>query len=358
MKSKVSLFLSFVFLLVTFAGINGCAEVQSNTGNTKTVTDILGREVEIPENPERIVCLYAATAHMIALVGETEKIIGAPGGVRRDVLMRIKFPGISEVSSPMQESIINAEELLKIEPDLVLMRRDIANSPSESEKLNNLGIPYLAVDFHTIDELRSCLNLMGEIFNQQDVVLQYLDYMDEIFSLLENRLDGVDEEEKIRVYHSINDTLRTPAPGSISEEITNKAGIINVAVENAESMGLISTMDATLEQVYMWDPDAIIVNEYFAVDYIMMSSRWGGLTAVINDRVYSLPLGISRWSHHGSIEPHMAALFLAWNFYPDRFSDIDMHKTVVDYYNRFFELDIDFELGQRILTGEGMRVPT
>ena len=344
-------------MLLSSVGLTGCAQVQSAAEDTKVVTDILGREVEIPKNPERIVCLYAATAHMIALVDETERIVGAPGGVRRDVLMRLKYPAIAEVSTPMQEGSINAEELLRLEPDLVLLRRNIANSPSESEKLSNLGIPYLVVDFYSIDELKRCLVIIGEVFNRQDIIAQYLAYMDAIFDMVDTRLEGLYEHEKIRVFHSVNDTLRTAAPGGISHETTRRAGIINVAVQDEPAIGFVTTVDATLEQVYRWDPDAIIVNEYFAVPYIMMHAGWSGLTAVMNEMVVSLPLGISRWNHHGSIEPHMAALFLAWRFYPDRFSDIDLHAITLDYYTRFFELDMDDELVGRILSGEGMRVP-
>ena len=352
-------FLKSIFLLLSVLMILcGCAGAggQNNAENTKIVTDMIGREVAIPIKPERIVCLYAATAHMMALVGETEKIIGAPGGIKRDILLRTKYPGIVDISTPAQEGTINAEEMLRIEPDLVLVRRNIADSPSESEKLDRLGIPFVVVDFFSIDDVKACLRIIGEIFDKQDIASQYIGHMDEVLLLVETRLDGLEENDKIRLFHSTNEALRTVMRGGISDEITKLAGVINVSVHD-DMFFDAHTANTTIEQLYLWDPDVIVVNENTAVQYIMLNDKWGGLSAVINEMVVPLPLGISRWAHQGSIEPHMAAFFIAWRFYPELFSDIDMHETIKNYYTRFFELDMDDELVDRIITGEGMREP-
>ena len=355
MTRKKALCLIIVLLLV-FSGFGGCAGMSAGTANTKVVTDILGREVTIPKDPQRIVCLYAATAHMMTLAGETEKIIGAPGGIKRDILLRTKYPDIVNISSPAQEGTINAEEIVRINPDLVLVRRNIVDSVSESEKLDKLGLPYVVVDFYSIDDIKKSVEIVGEIFNKQEIATKYTAYMDETLAFVDERLEGLNENEKVSLYHTTNDALKTDAEGSLGDEITRRAGVINVSVQDGPDTES-QTKDTTLEQIYIWDPDAIIANEYYAVDYIMMNDKWSGLSAVKNGQVFSLPLGISRWCHQGSIEPHMAVLYIAWHFYPERFSDIDMEETIKDYYTRFFELDIDDELVERIITGEGMREP-
>jgi iron complex transport system substrate-binding protein len=293
---------------------------------------------------------------MVVLIGEAEKIIGAPDGIKRDILLRTVHPGIVDIASPMQAGTINAEEIIRIEPDIVLVRRHVAESISESEKLENMGIPYVVLDFHNIDELKKCIEIVGEIFNKQDITSQYLAYMNETFSLVESRLYGLDESEKISLFHSTQDPLRTALAGTICEEITTRAGVINVSLNDVFPSDN-TTADITIEQLYIWDPDVIVVNEYYAKPYIMQNNRWIGLSAVINEMVVTLPLGISRWGHHGSIEPHMATLFIAWRFYPERFNDVDMEKIIFDYYTQFFRLDMDDELVERIITGEGMREP-
>lgn len=343
----------FIFVSICFTG---CEKIVKNSENTKIVVDMMGREVRIPEYPERIVCLYAATAHMMTLVGKTEKIIGAPGGIKRDILLRTKYPDIINVASPAEEGSINAEELVRLEPDLVLVRRSIVESLSESEKLDKLGIPYVVVDFYSIEDVQKSIRIIGEIFDKQEICDDYIAYMNEMLSMVEERIKGIDESEKIRVYHSTNNTLVTDTRGGICDEITHIAGVVNVAIE-VETVFGFSTKDTTIEELYKWDPDAIIVNEYYAVQYIMMNKKWEGLAAVQNNNVISLPLGISRWCHQGSIEPHMGVLFIAWKFYPERFSDIDIKAIINDYYTRFFEIEMDEELIERILTGEGMRDP-
>lgn len=354
LKQRATL-LSLIFLILAVL-LSGCVRTEISSGETKVVTDIIGREVEIPKNPERVVCLYAGTAQMLALVDEGEKIIGTTGGIKRTILMRTKYPGIVDAAIPAQEGNINVEELARIEPDLVLLRRSVAQAPGEVEKLEKLGIPYVAVDFFNVLEVEECIKIVGEIFDKQEVSSAYIKYMRDTFSLIDERLEGLSEEEKVRVYHSTNESLKTDAYGGINDEVTRRAGVVNVSINEIEDTGL-NTKDATLEQLYEWDPDAIIVNEYQAADYILLNPKWAGLTAVKNKQVIALPVGISRWCHQGSIEPHMGALFVASTLYPERFSDIELEDLVSDYYTQFFEIDLSDGVLERIISGEGMRDP-
>ena len=76
----------------------------------KTVTDCSGRKAEIPEDPQRVACLYATAAHMMAMLDEQDKIVGCPNGVKSDVLMQMKYPEITDTATPHQEGSINTEE--------------------------------------------------------------------------------------------------------------------------------------------------------------------------------------------------------------------------------------------------------
>ena len=71
----------------------------------------------------------------------------------------------------------------------------------------------------------------------------------------------------------------------------------------------------------LWDPEVIIVNEAGVADYIMTNKQWSSLSAVKKNKVYQMPIGISRWGTH-SLEP-LAILWTARTLYPDLFADID-----------------------------------
>lgn len=343
-----------VLCILVFAGSCAKSPYSANSETTKTITDCIGRKVTVPESPQRVACLYAATAHMLALVGEGGKIVGAPDGVRRDVVMQIKYPGIKSIAVPYQNGAINVEELLKISADVALVRKSTAENPAEMEKLKKLNIPYVVVDFSSIAELKTAITVIGDLFGKREITDSYIRYMDETFATVKSRLNGLSDKDKISVYHSVNAATQSYSSGCISAEIMELAGVKNVAFGagfgNGENGG-----NTTLEQIYRWNPQVILVNDNNVVSYLYGNAKWQGLTAVKNKKVVTLPVGVSRWGHFGSIEPQMGALFIASTLYPERFRELNMTQTVIGYYSQFFHLNISQSLAQGILSGEGMR---
>ena len=113
--------------------------------------------------------------------------------------------------------------------------------------------------------------------------------------------------------------------------------------------------NATVEQIYVWDPDVVLVNEPSATEYFMTDAKFSGLRAVREGRVYQLPVGISRWAHPGSVESPIAALYIAKLLYPEQFDDIDMAEETKAFYERFFDIALSDEDVESILSGVGMR---
>jgi len=342
-------------MALSFAACNAKVE---NTYTTKTVTDFLGREVEIPAHPQRVACLYASIAHMMCLLEQTDKVVGCPAGVKRDLVMQAKFPDYESLAVPYQSGSINVEELVSLDADLVLIRNSTAQAKAETEKLEKLGIPYVVVDYFSMEDTRNAIKLMGEIFDAEDKAQEYIDFYDATINLVDKALKGLPEEDRYTVYHSVNEDTRTDVAGSLCDEIITKAGLINVSAQKGE--GLISEGEksyTTLEEIYKWDPDAIIANEYAVTENILSDPKWSGLTAVRNGVVYTLPVGATRWGHPGSIESHMATLAIAYMFYSDRFGDLDLYSYVHDYYLNYWGLDFDDDTITMILSGKGMRLP-
>lgn len=344
----------FLILLVMAALFAGCGGQNNGSGTTRTVKDCMGRTVDIPDKPERVACLYASAAHMMAMLDVGDKIIGAPGGVKSDVLMQMKYPKITEVATPHQEGSINVEELLRIDADLALIGYSLAESSGETEKLDKMGIPYVVIDYTNIDQLRSSIQVAGDVFNKREQADQYISFFDKTLNLVADRLKGVDKSKAPRVYHSVNEATRTDPKGTICSEIMEKAGVSDISVsKGAAATG--KNAYVTLEEIYKWNPEAIIANEYAVTDYILSDSKWESLAAVKDKKVYTLPVGATRWCHPGSMEAHMGVLTIAKQFYPEKFKDIDMKEFTAEYYEKYFDLKLDDKVITQILSGEGMR---
>lgn len=261
-----------IFVLV-FGGTSCSVSRQGRAdGATKIVVDCFDRTVQIPENPKRVTCMYASTAHMMAMLGKEDIIVGCVDGIKRDVYMRYRIPDIDSLNEPYQNGSINAEELVEMNTDLVLLRSDVAMSESEMEKLDKLGIPYVVIDYYSVDQLKRAIALMGEIFDEQERAAAYIGFMEDTFKLVSDRVSVIEQDDRYRVYHSITEATKTDVKGSICGEIMDISGVVDVSIEN----GLTSTQKnttTTLEEIYSWDPYAIVANEYLVADYIRAQKK-------------------------------------------------------------------------------------
>lgn len=112
---------------------------------------------------------------------------------------------------------------------------------------------------------------------------------------------------------------------------------------------------AGLEQILLWNPDVIIVNEPGVADYIRHNPQWAPLKAVKYGKVYQMPIGISRWGHPGGIETPLAVLWTAKTVYPQYFSDLDVKSEARRFYKEFYNYSVSDEMLNQILAGKGMR---
>ncbi|SCZ81826.1 ABC transporter substrate-binding protein [Acidaminobacter hydrogenoformans] len=322
--------------------------------DTRTIVDCDGRTVEIPVGDLKIACLYAYAGHSMTLLDTQDQIVALVEGLKRDQLMQLKRPDIGSLSVPSATGVINVEELIASGAELALIRHSIALSGAETEKMDKAGIPYIVIDYTNIEEQKRSIEVLGEVLNRQEAAQAYLDFYEDTIGWAQSRISDIPAEERVRIYHAVNEATRTDAKGSIQAEITALAGLINVSAEAGAALSDEKTF-VTLEEIYGWRPEAIIANEHLVTSYILTDAKWQGLEAVQSGQVFTLPVGISRWGHPGSIETPMAVLYLAQYFYPEKFEDLDMVQFTADYYKTFFGLDFTPEEIEEILSGVGMR---
>ena len=263
---------------------------DNNSEETIIVEDSFGRTVEVPQNVERIAALYSFAGYAVSLLGRGATL-AVPGGLKRDVLLCRIFPEIKEASVPRQQTI-NLEELLRVKPDLVIIRGDTASDEKELEKLDKAGLPYIVVEYSTIEEQQQAISIIGKAIGREQEAAAYNEYYDQAIARVEEALQDIPQDQRTRVYHAENQALRTIHHSSLAADWSRAAGIINVSV--GEELTLIGNdYFTTLEQVLIWDPEVIIANENTAVDLILGNPQWSGIQAVRDGRVYQLPQGIS-----------------------------------------------------------------
>ena len=320
-----------------------------------TVIDCAGRTVELPEHVDSVACLYAYTGHVCVLLGCEDKISAVVKGLKRDHLMERKIENLADLPSPYNQGAINIEELAAVAPDLIFLRTDILQDAGEVEKLDGVGIPYVVVDYITAEDQINSIEVMGASLGCSDRAQAYTDYYRATFNMVRERVADIPEAERKTVFHSVNEVVRTDIPGTLSYEVLEAAGCVNVVRASSELQLDGDKGNATVEQIYVWDPDVVLANEPAATAYFNTDDKFSGLRAVREGNVFQLPVGISRWAHPGSVESPIAALYIAQLLYPEHFTDIDMFQETKDFYSRFFDIELSDDDVASILTGNGMR---
>nr|WP_054698297.1 hypothetical protein [Desulfosarcina cetonica] len=107
-------------------------------------------------------------------------------------------------------------------------------------------------------------------------------------------------------------------------------------------------VNVTTEQMILWNPDIIIVSTLPTIEPVVTNPQWRDLRAVREKKVFMSPQGIFYWSHF-STESFLCILFLAKQFYPERFPDLDIQDELQAYYSRFYHYALTDDEARRIL---------
>lgn len=350
----------FLCVLVLFCTIfSGCKynKIQKQNGEYKTVVDCIGREVDIPVNTEKIAGVDAFSSEVMVMIGAGDKLTSCPYGVKSDVLLEKIYPNLENVAVIQSGGTINAEALLDLNPDVILIKNGLYIIPKEINKIKKLGIPYLVIKYGTMQEQIEALRLVGEVAGStaKEKADEIAKYYEDTINLVENKKQSIPENERISVYHSINGVTRTDGKTSLGADWINAVGCKNVSVgENLLVEGDIFT--ASKEQIFVWNPDAVICNESNTADFFKTSKMFSGLRATIDDQVYNIPVGATRWGQQGSLETFFGMLWLGKTIYPKYYEDVNLKQEVFDFYKNILEVELDDSMYGKMLDGKGIRV--
>ena len=350
MRKRLRFFLAAVMLALVFAA---CSAPSGDDGS-RTVTDSVGRSVSLPREIDSISCVCPFSGPMIVLFGYGDQLTTGCKNMTRSALLNSICPGISDLTVAKNSGSLNAEAILEHGADVIFVDQGTYEDADQRSKLDAIGIPYVVVGYETLAEQLDAVAVIGAALGTEEEAARYIDWANSIMSRVEEGCRDIPDSEKPRIYHSVNEAVRTDYQGSICAEWIALTGAENVSLTSG---GLTLEGDkayTTLEQIYVWEPDLMICNEAGVDDYILSDAKWTGLKCVEEGRVYQIPIGTSRMGHPTSTETPLALLWLAELLYPDYF-DIDFSQELQDYYAEFYDYQIDEETVDAILEGDEMR---
>lgn len=328
------------------------SEEVAEEATTRTIVDHEGTEMEIPTDIDRIVVgTWPIAAQLSAYLGSGEKIVGVAPAVmaaaENGVLGEI-YPEFLDASTEFYEGdTINMEELLKLEPDIV-----IGVSGETAESIRAAGIPAVSVSvsqwgYDVVTTTGKWLELFDDIFGENEGAARVQAYTEQVQADIAAKVATLPEEDrkKAMIIFTYSDaTMTTSSKGFFGQSWCDHTGAINVGAE-IDSLGSAAI---NMEQVYVWDPDVIFITNFTAAqpedlyNNTIGSDDWSTVTAVKNEEVYKMPLGWYR-SFTPGVDTAITLQWFAKMVYPELFADVDIEQVTKDYFNDYFGIELTDE---------------
>jgi iron complex transport system substrate-binding protein len=242
---------------------------------------------------QRVVVLPKPIASMfIAVDGGTRHLAGihpaAQSVIMKGVLGTI-FPEVARIDTDVvREGFIpNVEEMLKVDPDVVIQWA--LKVEDYIEPLERVGLTVVGLGYGTNEIERERIAIVGKIVDRQERASSFLAWQDDTRSDIEKNLSSVAPERRSRIVFL--DRLRGDGLFVFgrNEFFFQAAGVRNVAFEAGLNQPTVA-IDA--EQLLAWDPDIIFMNYYDEQGQpsdLYASPVLANLAAVKAGRVYKTP---------------------------------------------------------------------
>ena len=315
-------------------------------GGPLTVTDALGRTVELAGPPERIT--VAGRAGLLIV----DALYLFPVGRERLVALEERGQNIKEflavVDPDWGDKILldnaGAEQIAPTDPDLVIAKSAMAGDLGPP--LEAVGIPVFYVDFETPEQYERDLAALGEVLGDpgraEEVAAFYRERLDRIADATAGLAEDARPTVLVIEYSEEEGTVAfsVPATGWLQTTMVELAGGDPVWTGASEGGGWTVV---GLEQIAAWDPDQIYVVDYTGdsdgvVERLEGDANWQALAAVRSGSIYGFPGDFVSWDQP---DPRWI-LGLTWLFtkvQPDLAADVDVMSDLRAFFEEMYSLD-------------------
>jgi iron complex transport system substrate-binding protein len=243
-----------VFLSAAMAGCGtqpqqAATDSDDKQSEVRIVRDDLGREVQVPEEPKRVLALNSSMTEIVFDLG-----VVPVGKVSEYVISRPEardLPGISFENTP------NIEMINKLAPDLIIAHAK--NHAAILDSLEATGAAVVCVDpSKAEDQLVGRIDLIGEVLNRQGEAAAYAKKVEEKSARLREKIAGSPIKTALFIQGGSQNILAAQS-FCFWGRLLSDLGIENIVplkVSDTAKSGFI-TFD--IETIIQKDPDAVLV---------------------------------------------------------------------------------------------------
>lgn len=333
-----------IFLCITLI-LGGCSSQTAKDVNSKaqaiTVTDTLGRQVELNGQAKKVVAIGPGALRLCCYFNKIDLIAGVEQMDRDDsagkpyVMANPQLADMPVIGPGGPNNAPDPEKILAVKPD-VIFSTYAADAASADSLQAKTGIPVVAVSYgktSTFDPAVSAsIELIGKIIGEEQKAQEINNYIAKCKNDLDARTKGITDDKKPSTYvgglgmkgtHGIESTQ-----GNYS--LFNAVHAKNVVDETGKTGSLMIDK----EKLIQWNPDIIFMDgsglQMFREDYQKNKDYYNTLSAIKNGNIYSqLPYNFYTTNIDTSIAD---AYYMGKVLYPEQFADVDPEQKADEIY--------------------------
>ncbi|HWR06585.1 ABC transporter substrate-binding protein [Sporomusa sp.] len=334
---KTALVLSLFFLLLLLAAcgktpVSGGGEDKSAENAMVTVTDQLGRQVEIPRHIQRIAALDHFEGHIAFALGQQDKLVHqALYGKLGQAMIEADAGFRAKPQLRQEQKTITTESLAALNPQVIFINSSF--NQTQLQQFESAGMKVIALKGETLEDSYAAVRLMAKVLGSEDRGEKYITACDKLLQLVKDRTGAIPLDKRLNVvFTGPRDIFSVATKDMLQSYIIETAGGKNAA---GEIKGYWITVSP--EQISTWNPDVIFLGsslDAYSPEALYSNPHFATVKAAQNKRVYSFPSTIGWWDYPAPRHV-LGTIWAAKTLYPEKFSDIDMTKVADEFYSEF-----------------------
>jgi len=344
-----------VSILLLIILVSTCTVVYAD--DTRTVTDMCGRDVVIPAEIKTVLATNPPITDATFMISP-DVLIGMNSDFNKTKYMSDRYKSLPNVGGQQAGNTLNYETFLSMKPDVILFAYTPGINPNTKiEELEQklYPIPVVAIsDATDVLTYTPEIEFLGKLFGKEDQASDLIRTYNEIFQKVNSTVNNIPADQRVRVYYAEGpDGLKTDPAGTACAQLITICGGENVATVPPKGQGGMSPV--SMESVASWNPEVILAGDNTFYKSVYSDPNWQNIDAVKNKRVYLIPNQPFGWiDRPPGINRIVGIPWLAKALYPDLFKDLDVESYVKKFYSSFFHYDLTDDEINTIISSSGL----
>ncbi len=219
LRSLVSLASCFFFLATFAVSASSCSSNKTSTASARTITDELGRSVQVPAKPQRIVSLAPSVTEILFALGAGDRVVG--------VTSYCDYPPEAREKPPVGDTLKpSVEKIVALKADLVIIST-ASQVEASFQRLEELGVPVYVSNPRSIEGVVESIDRIGELIDVRERAHQLTDELRSRITTVETRVAETSRPSVLVILGT--EPLITAGAGSFINDLINRAGARSIS---------------------------------------------------------------------------------------------------------------------------------